>query len=254
MTDNPKEDKDYNIQGEIDHLYGFIQTLKLGKVHVVGQSRGSELALFYAVQHPDTLRMIVLCDTSAALPPVPFTRPMALAHCSAESRQGQDNGSCGENAQTFTYTQSIDRSFVDATFGDEFWAAANYMRGLPKAKVTAAKMKAGAGAPLAEDGAGSEKIIEWKTEQINRIKNEAILQMPVLVYWGRNDPVANWPLGWQLYDALAEKDARVRLLTVNKAGHFHFREYPEDFNSNVIGFIDYWEHRPETGLSSAQAK
>ena len=251
LTDNPKDDKNYNIQGEIDHMYGFIQTLKLGKVHVVGQSRGSELALFFAVEHPDTVRTIVLCDTSAALPPAPFTRPMALAHCSGESRQGQDNGNCGENAQTFTYAQSNDRAFVDATFGDEFWASANYMRGLPKSQVTAAKMKAGAGAPLAEDG---NEIVQWKTEMVNRIKNEAILQMPILIYWGRNDPVANWSLGWQLYDSIAQKDAKVRLLTVNKAGHFHFREYPEDFNSNVFTFIDYWDHQSESVMSLAQPK
>ncbi len=251
LTDNPKDDKDYNIQGEIDHMYGFIQTLKLGKVHVVGQSRGSELALFFAEEHPQSVRTIVMCDTSAAMPPTTFTRPMALAHCSAESRQGQDNGSCGENAQTFTYAQSIDKTFVDATFGDEFWAAANYLRSTPKSKMTAAKMKAGAGAPLAEDG---PEIAQWKTEKLNHIKNEAVLTMPVLIYWGRNDPVANWPLGWQLYDVLAEKDAKVRLLTVNKGGHFHFREYPEDFNSNVFSFIDYWEHQPEAVISSAQAK
>lgn len=33
------------------------------------------------------------------------------------------------------------------------------------------------------------------------------------------------------------------MITVNKAGHFHFREYPEEFNDNVIHFIDYWEHQ-----------
>lgn len=252
MTDNPKDDKDYNIQGEIDHAYGFIQTLKLGKVHIVGQSRGSELALFLALEHPDAVRTIVLCDTSAALPPATFTRPMALAHCSGESRQGQDNGSCGENAQTFTYAQLNDTAFVDATFGDDYWASANYMRGLPKAKLTAAKMKAGAGAPLAEDGSGGGKIIEWKTDKVNLIKTQAILQMPILIYWGRNDPVANWSLGWQLFDALAQQDAKVRFLTVNKAGHFHFREYPEDFDSNVFNFIDYWEHQPESTASRGE--
>jgi pimeloyl-ACP methyl ester carboxylesterase len=28
---------------------------------------------------------------------------------------------------------------------------------------------------------------------------------------------------------------------VNKAGHFHYREYPDEFNHNIIAFIDYWE-------------
>ncbi len=38
LTDNPKTDKDYNIHAEMDHIVQFIQTLKLGKVHLVGHS------------------------------------------------------------------------------------------------------------------------------------------------------------------------------------------------------------------------
>ncbi len=37
MSDNPKKDTDYTFQGEMEHLYQFIQTLKLGPVHLVGQ-------------------------------------------------------------------------------------------------------------------------------------------------------------------------------------------------------------------------
>jgi hypothetical protein len=32
---------------------------------------------------------------------------------------------------------------------------------------------------------------------------------------------------------------------VNKAGHLHFREYPDEFNTNMINFIDYWA-RPQS--------
>ena len=40
MTDNPKTDKDYNIHAEMDHIVQFIQTLKLGKVNLIGHSHG----------------------------------------------------------------------------------------------------------------------------------------------------------------------------------------------------------------------
>jgi pimeloyl-ACP methyl ester carboxylesterase len=39
---------------------------------------------------------------------------------------------------------------------------------------------------------------------------------------------------------LGEKNPRVRMVTVNKAGHFHFREYPDEFNYTVTNFIEYW--------------
>jgi pimeloyl-ACP methyl ester carboxylesterase len=62
----------------------------------------------------------------------------------------------------------------------------------------------------------------------------------VLLYWGRNDPSATIENGWALYDVLGEKNPRVRMVTVNKAGHFHFREYPDEFNYTVTNFIEYW--------------
>lgn len=33
------------------------------------------------------------------------------------------------------------------------------------------------------------------------------------------------------------------MIIVNKAGHFHYRAYPEEFNYNVINFIDYWNRQ-----------
>lgn len=41
MTDNPKSDDDFTIRAEVEHIVNFIKTLKLGKVHLIGQSRGS---------------------------------------------------------------------------------------------------------------------------------------------------------------------------------------------------------------------
>ena len=33
---------------------------------------------------------------------------------------------------------------------------------------------------------------------------------------------------------------KVRMIVANHAGHFHYREYPEEFNRNVINFIEHW--------------
>ncbi len=85
--------------------------------------------------------------------------------------------------------------------------------------------------------------------------SEGTLQMPVLLYWSRNDP--NSALGSPgakeasaLFDVIAEKNPRVRLLMTNKAGHFHYRENPEEFNWNVINFIEYWKSHPSAGRST----
>jgi hypothetical protein len=51
------------------------------------------------------------------------------------------------------------------------------------------------------------------------------------------------------------------MILVNKAGLFHFREYPDEFNQNIINFIEYEDkkdtdrqrQKPTKTFSVAQA-
>jgi pimeloyl-ACP methyl ester carboxylesterase len=43
-----------------------------------------------------------------------------------------------------------------------------------------------------------------------------------------------------MFDVLAQHNPHVRMMVINQAGHFHYREYPEEFNRNVINFINLW--------------
>jgi hypothetical protein len=74
----------------------------------------------------------------------------------------------------------------DQAFDDEYFMAGKYMSLLPKSQETAAKLKAGAGGELAT----TEGFNQWKAEWHARIRKEGVLQMPVLLYWGSNDPAA----------------------------------------------------------------
>src|ERR1700687_938630 len=179
MTDNPKDEKDFNLPGEIDHLYNFIVTMKLGKVHLVGQSHGAADILFLALEHPEVVTTLILCDSNTAAPVgPPTTRQQALANCPKEP--DAEEWKCRIQAIT---------ARPDLAFDEEYFEAGKYMAGLPKAQETVAKVKAGAGAPLYDMRPNSE-FPQWKTPQLERIKNEGVLQVPVLLYWGRNDPSA----------------------------------------------------------------
>jgi pimeloyl-ACP methyl ester carboxylesterase len=68
--------------------------------------------------------------------------------------------------------------------------------------------------------------------------------MPVLLYWARNDPSAIIENGRELYDIIGAKNPRVRMMEINKAGHFHYREYPDEFVYNITNWIHYWEKQP----------
>lgn len=235
MTDNPKDDKDYNLPGEIQHLYNFILTLKLGKVHLVGQSHGAGDVLFLALEHPEVVKSLVLIDSLTAAPVgVKSNRGEALSKCPKEP--DWEEWKC--RIQAITYRP-------DLAFDDEYFEAGKYMASLPKAQETVAKVKAGAGAPLF-DMRPNSGFPEWKMKWLDRVKNEGILQVPVLLYWGRNDPSATVDAGYALFDVLGAKNRRVRMLVVNDAGHFHFREYPDEFNANIIHFIEFCGHTAST--------
>jgi pimeloyl-ACP methyl ester carboxylesterase len=100
-------------------------------------------------------------------------------------------------------------------------------------------MKAGAGEPL------RSQFNDWKKSVHQRIMAQPVLTMPTLIYWGFNDPSAVLARGQALYGVLAKQNPKLRMITVNQAGHFHFREYPDEFNDNVINFVDFWE-RPQS--------
>jgi pimeloyl-ACP methyl ester carboxylesterase len=117
------------------------------------------------------------------------------------------------------------------------------MGNLPKSKTTMEKIRAGAGEPL------SGQFEEYKKSLHDRLRNEVLLTMPVLLYWAKNDPQAPaLKNGVAFFDIMAAKQPHVQMIVVNNAGHFHFREYPEEFNSNVINFIGFWTFNRLTGV------
>ncbi|PYU26098.1 MAG: hypothetical protein DMG32_10670 [Acidobacteria bacterium] len=239
MTDNPKDDNELNIQGEVDHIYDFIRVMKLGMVHLVGQSRGGGCVFFLALQHPEVVRDLVIVDSNTAAPEGPTKGEEALSRCPKEPNW--EEWKCRVRALTF---------LPDQAFDDEYFMAGKYMSLLPKSQETVARLKAGAGGELAT----AEGFHKWKAEWYERIRKEGVLEVPVLIYWGRNDPSAVIANGQALYDAIAKKNPHVRITIVDNAGHFPFREYPEDFVSKVTNFIDHADDAQMSANPLDQAK
>jgi pimeloyl-ACP methyl ester carboxylesterase len=85
-----------------------------------------------------------------------------------------------------------------------------------------------------------------------RIAVERVLQMPVLLYWGKNDPAADQFEAESLFNIIADTNPRVRLYVTNAAGHFPYREQPEEFAHTVISFADYWNGPGAEELTTAR--
>ena len=63
------------------------------------------------------------------------------------------------------------------------------------------------------------------------------LTMPTLVYWGADDPLAILAQGLALFDLIREHSPRAHMHIINHAGHFNYREYPEEWNRVVTNFV-----------------
>jgi 2-hydroxy-6-oxonona-2,4-dienedioate hydrolase len=222
MTDNPKDDYELNIQGEVDHIYDFIRVMKLGMVHLVGESRGGGCVFFLALQHPEIVRDLVIVDSDTAAPETPATKVDALALCPKEP--DWEEWKCRQRASS---------SAPNEAFDDEYFMAGKYMSLLPKSQETATKLKAGAGGELGT----TDGFNQWKAAWQQRIRKEGVLEMPVLIYWGANDQVAPVAAGEALRDLIAGQNPHVQMTIQDKAGHFPFRENAEEFVSSVTDFI-----------------
>jgi hypothetical protein len=70
LTGNPLNDADYATKGQVEHIYQFIQALKLGKIHLVGHSAGGAAAFYVATFHPEIIRTLTIVAHGPANPPV----------------------------------------------------------------------------------------------------------------------------------------------------------------------------------------
>jgi pimeloyl-ACP methyl ester carboxylesterase len=229
MTENPKGE--YTPAAEMEHVYNFIKALKLEKFHIMGQSTGAYHAARVTLEHPDWIKTLIVCDSNTLSPP-------AGDIAARRAAIGMGTGAGAQRAPERTAAEQFrfnigQLSKTKEHITDEFVAAAAYMASLPGGQKTDAAMKTDAAAKY-------EEMISKGAEEMRGWMKEGRLQAPTLLYWGRNDPSAILQVGLQLFDLIAEKNPRVRMFIVNNAGHFHYRERPEEFSRNAINFISGW--------------
>ncbi|MBZ5659642.1 MAG: alpha/beta hydrolase [Acidobacteriia bacterium] len=240
MTDNPLEDKDYSTQSQVEHIYQFIQTLKLGQVHLVGHSAGGGIVFFLAILHPEIVRTLTVVAHGPEAPSAdPNGGPTKLE---AELKKCPD-----QTQYAGLKCRVVELAWLPTTFDDQYWAADVYMATLPKSKQARDKINAGAGE------AERKAFPAWRATLWDKVRKDGVLQVPVLLYAGKND-VLDWAAGdataklsgeLGLFDIIAAKNTRVRMIVQNNGGHFMYREYPEQFNQDLLGFIDYFEHHTD---------
>jgi 2-hydroxy-6-oxonona-2,4-dienedioate hydrolase len=228
MTGNPLDDADLGPGGEVKHLYGFIQTLKLGRVHLVGHSSGGALAFYFAIQHPDVPKTLTLVAHGPAMPP-PGDGPSKHDVLQAEKCKAPQTTYDGRKCRLELLGHS------PATFDEEFLRADAWMADQPKSREAREKY---ARQPAQEGNPYRDAA--WQQARNGR------LQMPILIYaakqdtlsWDADDPHAMMRGELQFFDIVGAKNPRVKMIVLNDGGHFMYREHPEQFAADLGRFID----------------
>jgi pimeloyl-ACP methyl ester carboxylesterase len=234
MSGNPTDNKQYSYQGDVDFVYNFIQTLKLGKIHLVGHSAGGAIVMYLSIEHPDIVRTLTILAVGPENPPQPQTKLVnMLKKCPDQSQYA------GLKCRVYELV------WLPTTFDDEYWKADEYMAGLPKSKEARDKLRSGS-------GESQQAAAAYRDKMLDRIKTESVLQMPVLMVagkndvldWGEADATAQLKGELALCDLISAKNTNAQMFIFNNAGHFMYREHPEEFNAMLITWVDYWKSNP----------
>jgi 2-hydroxy-6-oxonona-2,4-dienedioate hydrolase len=224
-------DDNFTFEREVEFLRDFVDARKFGRVNLVGNSSGASVALLFALAHPERVSTLTLVGVGPHTPRS-RTKGLIMREACNNIADPQAAWSCWMQAMTY---------HSDKAFDEAFFAASEYMKSLPEWQaIESRKVK---GTPQSGN--------EYWDPYLARIRNEGVPDLPILLVCGQHDNL-DWNAGdrspqltgcLSFFATLGAKNDKVKLVAYNAAGHFPYRELPEQFNSDVVNFIRYWKGR-----------
>lgn len=221
LTDLPASDRDYRTAASLEHFIAFLKALGGGSYHLAGHSSGAYIALQTVLKNPELVRSCTIVSSDTAAPP-PGRGDFLLA-ANPHAPCSRDRARHHLESQCFDRHSVTDR-WVDRVHG--LLESANH-------RAAVDRMHAGG---LYE----SYFLPELRSDRETMFRHLASrpLDRPLLLYWGFNDPIAPIDLSYDLYDRLSQIEFRSQMHVVNQAGHYSFRERPDEFNQVFSDFIE----------------
>jgi 2-hydroxy-6-oxonona-2,4-dienedioate hydrolase len=223
FTDHPTNDESYLMGPVIDHAKGFLRTMGIDRASLVGHSRGALPAARIAVDHPGLVKALVVLGSST----LPAEDPSTPVDFYKDLEQGAppipDRDYVCREAHANSYSKAhITEDFVDALLEVAL---------LPTTIESKKKMEHLLDAQFLPD------MRERKYETLDLIK-DGRLKAPTLIIWGLNDPSAPFKLGLDLFQLISSVVHRTQLHAFNHAGHYVYREHPEELNRLIVDFVN----------------
>jgi 2-hydroxy-6-oxo-6-(2'-carboxyphenyl)-hexa-2,4-dienoate hydrolase len=218
FTDNPKQD-DYTIEAVVRHATRFIRTLDLDRCHVVGHSRGGYVATRLTLEHQPHILTLTLVDSSTTVPGLNLLRGPLLADA---PRPLLSRESLAWVTDAFSYSSNVATS--------EWLDVRTRIAQLPKNAEAVGKMYE------QEEVLFLPSLYRQKEETLTRIQ-KGDLTTPTLLIWGKNDPSAVLDGGLKLFEIISARCPHSHMHIINQAGHYCYREHPDDFVEIVSAFV-----------------
>ena len=218
LTDNPPSLDRYTMDAVIEHVAGFIRALDIGRVHIVGHSRGGFVACRLTLDFSDLVKTCVIID-SLTLAPGRGRMHEAMAGLPSP-RPTRETQKWVLQRYSYRYDH-IDEEWLDAL---------NEIAILPKY-----------GQAIVDVGKSrfDELLAMSKIATLEELSHRG-LNRPTLVIWSLNDPTATVEQGWDLYRLIAARERRAQFHVFNESGHFTYREHPAEFNATLLAWVGVW--------------
>ncbi|NME57574.1 alpha/beta hydrolase [Dorea formicigenerans] len=206
LSDKP-EGESYTTEQMADDIIGIMDALDIKKAHVMGVSMGGAIAQQVALKVPDRVLSLILTSTFASVSPA-FKKALNLI---CELKEDTDPAVLKQLNLWMTYgqyTQIHHPEKIEKSIEED----ASYPYPMP-----VYAYKAQCGACLSHNTAG--RLHE--------------LKMPVLIAAGAKDLFMNIEKTMELVHGISQAE----FYLAPEGGHVHQWEYPEPYDSVVVGFL-----------------
>ena len=200
-SDAPKGPYTLQLLGE--DVVGLLDVLGIKRVHFVGLSMGGMIGQHVALNHPDRLLSLVLCDTSAMMPKE--SQPAIQERIDTARSKGM---------------QALVEPTLERWFTPSFLTKKSEMLDLIRNQLLATSVEGYVGC--------SEAI-----RTLNFLERLGEIRVPTLIIVGEEDP--GTPVA--AAQAMHERIERSKLVVLPSCQHLSNVEQPEAFNAALLEFL-----------------
>ncbi len=223
FTDAPSGPDQFTMRATIDHAIDLVETLGVERANIVGHSRGALVAARIAIERPAIAKTLTIVDSNT-LAPTDASMPEDF-YLKLEAHAKDPETIQSVQAEPIANSYSTEHVTSDMV---EQWYKVAQLPSIRQVKQEIRKM------------GGMRNLMP----DLRKLKEQTLVEItggkvvaPTLIVWGYNDPSAPVSLCFKLFEIVARGTARSQLHILNRAGHYCYREHPNEFNSLLSSFI-----------------